>query len=90
MGKKPLHPAGKMTRSSHRLPPTTSVRPLARVISICSYCRKFRGDDDNWYPLSLLDSDLSHLRTSHGICPACAEALYPDLYEAVTAKRAVF
>lgn len=60
-----------------------------RILSVCSYCHRFMDDDGEWRSLSLLSAGNFDLRFSHGICPSCAEALYPELYEAVTAKGAV-
>ncbi len=56
------------------------------ILSVCSYCHRFRGDDGEWRPLGILGAEKSDRRFSHGICPACAEALYPELYEAVSTK----
>ena len=61
-----------------------------RILSVCSYCHSFRGDDGKWHPLGILGTEKSERKFSHGICPSCAEALYPELYEALTAKRASF
>ena len=77
------------TRAPHRSSLKKPGKTYGRILSVCSYCRQFRGDDGDWHPLSLLRTEDSDLRVSHGICPTCAEALYPELYEAVTAKRAV-
>lgn len=77
------------TRTPHRSSLKKPGKTYGRILSVCSYCRQFRGDDGDWHPLSLLRPKYSDLRVSHGICPTCAEALYPELYEAVTAKKAV-
>lgn len=82
-----LHPLGKKTRTPRRVSLKRSDKACGRRFSVCSYCRQFRGDDGDWHPLSLLGMETPDLRISHGICPACAEALYPELYEAVLAKR---
>ena len=60
----------------------------ARIIVICSCCKKLRGRDGDWHPLNRLKVENADLQFSHGICPACAKALYPDAYEAIRRKRA--
>ena len=59
-----------------------------RIIGMCSWCKKFRGHDGDWYPLNQLKVENANPRISHGICPACAEIWYPDIYEAIRLKRA--
>jgi hypothetical protein len=48
---------------------------------ICSSCKRIRVDDANGGWESIEDYLLARdgLRFTHGICPGCAERLYPDL-----------
>lgn len=49
----------------------------ADILPICMGCRKVRNDD-LWLQIeAYLDSHLD-LKLSHGICPECAQRLYPD------------
>ena len=55
----------------------TALLATTDVLPICMHCKKVR-DHDLWLQVeAYLDSHLD-LRFSHGICPDCAEKLYPD------------
>ena len=60
------------------------IETLETFIPICSQCRKIRepGSDPNniasWKPLDLYISEKTTTEFSHGLCPDCAEALYPN------------
>ncbi|GAB6907442.1 putative Two component system response regulator [Desulfosarcina cetonica] len=53
------------------------------VLVLCSHCKRIKNQDDLWQDVEGYIE--SHLPTacSHSICPACAQAFYPDygLYE---------
>ncbi len=56
------------------------VKRLETVMSICSYCKKIRGQDDQWLSLEDYASKQLHFLPSHGLCPVCfAEHVAPDL-----------
>jgi len=58
------------------------VKTLRDLLPICSSCKKIRSDDNNcWQRLE--DYIASHLEVNftHGICPDCAQRLYPSLFE---------
>jgi len=51
---------------------------MTDVLPICMGCKKVR-DDDLWLQIeSYLDSHLD-VKLSHGLCPECAERIYPGL-----------
>jgi len=56
------------------------VRTLRGIIPICSNCKKIRDDKGYWNQVEQYLMDHTEAEFSHGICPACAEALYPDIY----------
>ncbi len=56
------------------------VRTLRGIIPICSNCKKIRDDKGYWNQVEQYLMDHTEAEFSHGICPACAEALYPDLF----------
>jgi hypothetical protein len=54
------------------------VKVLQGLIPICSHCKKIRDDKGVWNQLEFYIQDHSEATFSHGICPKCAEQLYPD------------
>lgn len=58
------------------------VKRLSGLLPICSGCKKIRNDDDNtWQDIEDYIASHSDADFTHGICPACARRLYPELYE---------
>lgn len=59
------------------------IKTLRGIIPICSHCKKIRDDEGYWEQIEAYISDHSEAQFSHGICPDCAQELYPDfnLYE---------
>jgi len=59
------------------------IKTLRGIIPICSNCKKIRDDKGYWEQIEAYISDHSEAQFSHGICPDCAQELYPDfdLYE---------
>lgn len=54
------------------------VNQLSGLLPICANCKKIRDDQGYWNELDHYVSDHSEVDFSHGICPECAEKLYPD------------
>jgi hypothetical protein len=50
---------------------------LEGMLSICSSCKRIRDEDGRWHQMELFIRDRSEADFSHGICPDCAERLYP-------------
>ncbi|MBU5613008.1 PDC sensor domain-containing protein [Geomonas azotofigens] len=48
------------------------IKRLEGIISICSYCKKIRTEEDSWQQLEMYFSEHSDAMFSHGICPDCA------------------
>ena len=57
----------------------SEVRALEGIIPICASCKKIRDDRGYWHMVEAYISAHSEARFSHGICPECAEKLYPDI-----------
>jgi CheY-like chemotaxis protein len=58
------------------------IRNLEKMISICSYCKKVRIDNQQWQDLELYISDHTDTQFSHSICPSCYEKIVkPELEE---------
>jgi tetratricopeptide (TPR) repeat protein len=58
------------------------VKTLSGLLPICAKCKKIRDDDGYWQQLEGYISKHTSATFSHGICPHCAEDLYPDVMEA--------
>ncbi|MFK5951822.1 MAG: response regulator [Desulfobacterium sp.] len=54
------------------------IKTLRGIIPICSHCKKIRDDKGYWEQIEAYISDHSEAQFSHGICPDCAQELYPD------------
>jgi len=56
------------------------VKTLSGLLPICASCKKVRDDKGYWQQIEQFISDHSDARFTHGICPQCAEKLYPEHY----------
>lgn len=54
------------------------VRTLRGIVPICSNCKKIRDDKGYWNQVEKYVGDHTEATFSHGICPACAQKLYPE------------
>ena len=54
------------------------VKALSGLVPICASCKKIRDDKGYWNQLEAYLSSHSEARFSHGICPECAQKLYPS------------
>jgi DNA-binding NtrC family response regulator len=55
------------------------VKTLSGLLPICSCCKKIRDDKGYWNRLETYIQEHSQARLTHGICPECADRLYPGL-----------
>lgn len=55
------------------------VKTLSGLLPICAGCKKIRNDEGSWQPIERYIKEHSNADFSHGLCPECARALYPDL-----------
>ena len=56
------------------------VRTLSGLLPICASCKRIRNDDSsNWQPIEAYIASHSDADFTHGICPECADRLYPEL-----------
>ena len=60
------------------------IRILEGLIPICANCKKIRNEEDRWQHLETYIAEHSHSEFSHGICPECAQELYPEFYKGKT------
>ncbi len=56
------------------------VKTLSGFLPICASCKKIRDDQGYWNQIEAYISEHSEAEFSHGICPECAQKLYPDIY----------
>ena len=47
------------------------IRRLEGIITICTYCKKIRNEEDSWKEMETYIIDHSDALFSHGICPEC-------------------
>jgi hypothetical protein len=53
------------------------IHELKGLVPICASCKKIRDDKGFWTQIETFMKDRSDLEFSHGICPECAEKLFP-------------
>jgi two-component system NtrC family sensor kinase len=63
------------------------LKTLQGLLSICSYCKKIRDDDNSWVQMEEYLRVNADLMFSHGICPDCLQGLMKDLDQARRAIR---
>ncbi len=57
------------------------VRTLSGLLPICASCKKIRDDKGYWNQIETYIKDRSQAEFTHGICPDCAQRLYPQDYK---------
>jgi PleD family two-component response regulator len=58
-----------------------SIKALKGMLPICSSCKKIRDDDGYWQNVEKYIREHSEAQFTHGICPECAQKLYPEVYK---------
>lgn len=53
------------------------IKTLTGLLPICANCKKIRDDKGYWNQIEDYISEHSAAEFSHGLCPQCAEKLYP-------------
>jgi len=52
---------------------------LRSLLPICSSCKQIRTEDNKWEKVeTYMKRHMPEVSLSHGLCPACANKLYPD------------
>lgn len=62
------------------------VKTLSGLLPICCQCKKIRDDEGYWNQLEGYISERTSATFSHGICPHCAEELYPEVADSLRAR----
>jgi hypothetical protein len=78
----PLHFGGEMS-ALLCLEDISELTSMQAMIPICASCKKIRDDRQLWSSVESYFSRFPGVAFSHGICPECAQRLYPDLYHKV-------
>lgn len=58
-----------------------TIKTLHGILPICSNCKRIRDDEGAWSQIEEYIEKHSEVEFSHGICPRCAEKLYPRFVE---------
>ncbi len=64
----------------------TQISDLAKLIPICSNCKKIRQDTGYWQAIESYITEQSGALVSHGICPDCMRSLYPEIADDILGK----
>jgi hypothetical protein len=56
---------------SHEAQSAQLIDQLENLLPICSYCKKYRADDNTWLPIEQYLKDNTNRPLTHGICPEC-------------------
>jgi CheY-like chemotaxis protein len=82
---KPFEPNEVLTRlrvAERILQYTTTIRQLAEILPVCSYCKKIRNDNQYWQRMEEFFNQATGVDFSHSICPDCyATHVQPQLDE---------
>ncbi|MGA6924876.1 MAG: PAS domain S-box protein [Desulfosarcina sp.] len=57
------------------------VKRLSGMLPICASCKMIRDDKGYWSDIEAYIQTHSDAEFSHGICPQCAQKLYPEFYK---------
>ena len=59
----------------------TNVKTLSGLLPICSSCKRIRDDHGYWTQVERYLTEHTQAQFSHGLCPECFKALYPEYVE---------
>jgi PAS domain S-box-containing protein len=59
------------------------VKTLTGLLPICASCKKIRDDQGYWHQVETYISKHTEADFSHGICPSCAQKLYPEVFDKI-------
>ena len=57
----------------------SEIRTLQGYLPICTSCKKIRDDKGYWNQIETYISEHTDVLFSHGLCPDCAQRLYPGV-----------
>lgn len=59
------------------------VKTLSGLLPVCSSCKKVRDDNGYWSQIDAYIAEHSEAEISHGLCPDCAQKLYPEFWKKI-------
>jgi PAS domain S-box-containing protein len=59
----------------------SEIKTLRGLLPICSACKKIRDEKGDWDIIEAYVQKHSEAQFTHGICPDCARAMYPELFK---------
>lgn len=59
----------------------SEIKTLNGLLPICANCKKIRDDKGYWIQIESYIETRLDAHFSHGICPDCAQSLYPEHYQ---------
>ncbi len=59
----------------------SKVKLLSGMLPICASCKKIRDEKGEWFQVESYIKDRSDALFTHGVCPDCAQKLYPNFYK---------
>lgn len=62
------------------------IKTLSGLLPICAACKNIRDDKGFWHQVEEYVRAHSDAEFTHGLCPKCAQKLYPDYYRPDGAK----
>lgn len=62
-----------------------SIRVMEGLLSICAHCKNIRDDNGSWIRIEEHVRRHSEAQLTHGICPSCIRAHFPEQADAVEA-----
>ncbi len=63
------------------------LKVLRGFLSICASCKMIRDKNGNWTQIEEYIREHSEADFSHGICPECAQKMYPEIYQRIQDKK---
>ncbi len=64
------------------------IKTLSGLLPICASCKKVRDDSGYWRQIETYVEQHSLAEFSHGLCPDCAQRLYPGIFQDNPARSA--
>ena len=59
----------------------SQLKTMSGLLPICAICKKIRDDRGSWNQLEAYICDHSDAKFTHGLCPECAQELYPEMFK---------
>lgn len=57
------------------------VKILHGLLPICASCKRIKNDQGSWMQIESYLKQHSEAEFTHGLCPECAERLYPEVFK---------